>query len=618
MKIVCEACAAKYSISDDKVRGKVFKIRCKKCSHIIVVRGSGDAAEGGAPEAEAPQAPAPVAAAPEGVWYVVIEGEQVGPLTESDVGGRISRGEISGETFAWREGMADWIQVSAIAEFASVLDAAPASGGYEDRDSPFAPQPTAVYPPGTAESMFGDRAEATPAPAANGTGKRSEATEIFGAPTSVAHPPAGQDLFAPQGAEDPFAPAPTAVAAASMRAPSSPGPASGGGGGFFNVPAAASPSGGASPAAAMGGLTAQRSENSVLFSLSNLEALAAPAPAAPSGGGFATGASPGLGSTSTVSDGSGLIDIRSMAAMTLGKPQASDSPFGGPLAPPSAPELPTFSAAPLSPMAPMLVPTRAASGVPTYAYVLGGLVVVLLGGLTWAVLSKPEAPAVAPAPTAAPAPAAVAATAPAVPVTPPPTPAETPPPPKEEALPPREEAPATASEKSSGSSSGAKKSSGGAKKPSGATAKAPAEETPKQAAPAPAPTPAPAPEAPKKGSLDDLLAGAIGGSPKKSAPAAAPAPAAEPTKKLGPLAKSDIVKGMMGVLPKTKACYDQYKVPGTANVTIKVGGSGKVDDAQVTGKFAGTPTGECVEKAVKTAKFPPSDGLTFPYPIPLR
>ena len=44
MKIVCEACQAKYSIADDKVRGKVFKIRCKKCSHVIVVRGAGEGA----------------------------------------------------------------------------------------------------------------------------------------------------------------------------------------------------------------------------------------------------------------------------------------------------------------------------------------------------------------------------------------------------------------------------------------------------------------------------------------------------------------------------------------------------------------------------------------------
>ena len=42
MKIVCDACSAKYSIADEKVQGKVFKIRCKKCSNIIVVRGTGD------------------------------------------------------------------------------------------------------------------------------------------------------------------------------------------------------------------------------------------------------------------------------------------------------------------------------------------------------------------------------------------------------------------------------------------------------------------------------------------------------------------------------------------------------------------------------------------------
>ena len=43
MKIVCDKCATKYSIADEKVRGKVFKIRCKKCSHVIVVKGGENA-----------------------------------------------------------------------------------------------------------------------------------------------------------------------------------------------------------------------------------------------------------------------------------------------------------------------------------------------------------------------------------------------------------------------------------------------------------------------------------------------------------------------------------------------------------------------------------------------
>jgi hypothetical protein len=183
---------------------------------------------------------------------------------------------------------------------------------------------------------------------------------------------------------------------------------------------------------------------------------------------------------------------------------------------------------------------------------------------------------------------------------------------KEEPLPPREEP--VVHDKGSPK----KSSPGGSTKKAASNAKP--EPEPAKAEPAPKAEPkveAPAPV--KRGSLDDLLAGAIGGSPKKApTPSAAPSQAPESSKKTGPLGKSDIVKGMMGVMPKTRACYDQYKVPGTANVNIKVDPSGRVDSADVTGKFAGTPTGDCVAKAVKTARFPASDGLTFPYPIPLR
>src|SRR4051794_28259522 len=106
MKIVCEACQAKYSIADDKVRGKVFKIRCKKCSHVIVVRGTGD---GAAASGElAAGASAPGGAGSEPAWHIVVDGEQVGPLPESDVRGRLVRGEISPDTFIWKEGLADW------------------------------------------------------------------------------------------------------------------------------------------------------------------------------------------------------------------------------------------------------------------------------------------------------------------------------------------------------------------------------------------------------------------------------------------------------------------------------------------------------------------------------
>ena len=38
MKFSCERCQTRYSIGDEKVKGKVLKIRCKTCGNIIVVR----------------------------------------------------------------------------------------------------------------------------------------------------------------------------------------------------------------------------------------------------------------------------------------------------------------------------------------------------------------------------------------------------------------------------------------------------------------------------------------------------------------------------------------------------------------------------------------------------
>ena len=84
MKIVCESCAAKYSIADEKVAGRVFKIRCKKCGAAIVVRGDQGASE--AP----PAAAAGFDYGGEAVWHAVVDGEQQGPFAPSQLGSMIS------------------------------------------------------------------------------------------------------------------------------------------------------------------------------------------------------------------------------------------------------------------------------------------------------------------------------------------------------------------------------------------------------------------------------------------------------------------------------------------------------------------------------------------------
>src|SRR6478609_5562195 len=152
MKIVCDNCATKYSIADEKVRGKVFKIRCKKCSHIIVVRGGADGnleasrepaqADGGGFPGDEGQTiaasggrgtpAAGVAAVPTGgssgdaVWHLVIDREQVGPLSPAEVRTKFSNGEIDVETYAWREGFGDWLRLGSIEDFRDLGSAAPA------------------------------------------------------------------------------------------------------------------------------------------------------------------------------------------------------------------------------------------------------------------------------------------------------------------------------------------------------------------------------------------------------------------------------------------------------------------------------------------------------------
>jgi hypothetical protein len=139
-------------------------------------------------------------------------------------------------------------------------------------------------------------------------------------------------------------------------------------------------------------------------------------------------------------------------------------------------------------------------------------------------------------------------------------------------------------------------------------------DTGKRAAPEPVvAAPTPPPRQKKSGSIEDLLdqvGSKRGDEPKpKKVVAAAALPA---------LSQSDIVSAMRAVQPRVKECYNQYKVPGIANVTIAVSKGGRIASASVTGKFAGTPSGSCVESAAKTAKFPPCEAMSFPWPFQLH
>jgi len=350
MKIVCDACQAKYSISDDKVQGKVFKIRCKKCSNIIVVRGGASVAE------PAPQPPqekdtrvydygyeggdrAP--AGDEAVWHVVINQDQVGPMTAVDVQRRLATGEIDAETYIWREGFPDWLPLAQVDTFAGLLAS---SGGASAGGGGVAAAPRGGGADAVA-AMFGPSDDAGPA--------RSDPGDLFAAASASSA----------RGDDD-------------------------GGDLFGGKPVAAQAQGSK--------LRGERNENSVLFSLNNLAQLASdkPAPAARPAG-MSASPPPGAASGPGGGEGSGLIDIRSMASAYLGGPGSAPKPATAGIG--SIDDLPVFGGGGFTEPA-VIVPISARSNNNKLLYALIGSVGLLAVAAVVVVIvmitSKPSAQAV--------------------------------------------------------------------------------------------------------------------------------------------------------------------------------------------------------------------------------
>jgi len=117
-------------------------------------------------------------------------------------------------------------------------------------------------------------------------------------------------------------------------------------------------------------------------------------------------------------------------------------------------------------------------------------------------------------------------------------------------------------------------------------------------------------------SLDDLLDSATGG--KRPGKKDEDSPELDKGPDLPDLTRQEIVAAMKVLRPRMKDCYRQHQVRGIAFVRVSIGSEGEVASAAVKGPLAATPTGACVETAVRAASFPASRGMTFQYPFPVR
>ncbi len=552
MKIVCDSCGAKYSIADEKVAGKVFKIRCKKCSAVIVVKGDS--------QDDGDEATRVYDYSAEAVWHVVVDGEQQGPLAPRQIGELLAEGKIDWEAYVWREGMDGWQPAKDIETLVSAIMSDSEGGASSPQAEPRASQ----------AQLFGGSSDMGADPFAGDDGGLSSVMSQ----SSSAADSGGADLFA-RSARSPFA-------------------------GSVADEEPASGSHGSPRVSESESLTGQRNENSVLFSLSNLQALATGSPNA------APAAKPGMAQ----GEGSGLIDIRALASAT--QAVASNQSNGSSrdkvedLMAVGAGSV-AFSAAALA--APVAVEKSDNSKV----MMAGMAAAILLLGAAVAYLglrdSSPAEPsiaqaagetgALAAAPAGAVAAAAAVPAAPAVPATP--------------AAPAQaannddaDETPSARAERQAKAST-AKRSDSSAKSDKASE---------KASAPAAPAAPAPAPAAPKQSSvdksIDDLLDSALNGKPaaKKAAPAPAANLAATPT-------RDEVIDAMKGVAPRVQACGNGQSGVATAKIVV-AGPTGRVTSVEVSGQFAGTPVASCIVKEVGKAKFPKFSNATFSVAYPFK
>jgi len=109
MKIVCDNCTTKYQIATRRSVARRFKsgaeVRPCDCRQQEPRRASTQQPQ---PDAAGPRESAPPAAesAPpsDAVWHLVIDREQVGPMTAEEVKAKDKASQVDAETYGWKEG----------------------------------------------------------------------------------------------------------------------------------------------------------------------------------------------------------------------------------------------------------------------------------------------------------------------------------------------------------------------------------------------------------------------------------------------------------------------------------------------------------------------------------
>lgn len=168
MKVSCQSCGAKYTIADDKVRGRKVKIRCKSCGSPIVVDGQSEAPPPAEAQAETAVNAPPAVATPD-VWTVNLSDTDQRTMSTPEIVAGWQSGVVTSDAFVWKEGMGDWTAVQEHPDLKPLL-VAPAA------PSPAAAVSAAAMPAAAAPASAGGAARL----AGKGRPAATGAVDLFG------------------------------------------------------------------------------------------------------------------------------------------------------------------------------------------------------------------------------------------------------------------------------------------------------------------------------------------------------------------------------------------------------------------------------------------------------
>lgn len=146
MKIRCESCRTRYEIPNERVAGRVVKIRCKRCEFVMEVMGptaafdsaadpipptlTGVRAYGALNGSVYPEQTLLTAGMPtfvplesQPIWWAAIAGKPHGPYTREEVVALCARGDIHARTRLWRAPWTEWERVCESAALAWAYEA---------------------------------------------------------------------------------------------------------------------------------------------------------------------------------------------------------------------------------------------------------------------------------------------------------------------------------------------------------------------------------------------------------------------------------------------------------------------------------------------------------------